>query len=229
MTGMVEHCGFVPCAAGEVHAVVTAPDGVPAGRALMVGPAELGPSSGRNASLAGVCRRLAERGLMVARYDHAGCGESGGQRGGFSRTDLPVEEAVAVLDTLAGPERREVGLVGLCLGALVALEILDRCPPARRALLVSPPVPDGPAVDTLVAKLQALGRAGLDVEVILGEDDPDLELGDGDMERIEQVAPLRTVPLRLSGLPSLAAQNTFDGAAQRWATRAFLPGGGWAA
>ncbi len=103
-----------------------------------------------------LARLLSDRGLHVLRFDLSCCGDSPGDadQGSFAQW---VQDACAAADELHNGALQRVGLVGLRLGATVALRAAAR----RRdiaALVLWEPVVSGSAY---VAQLRSLHRAWL--------------------------------------------------------------------
>jgi hypothetical protein len=70
-----------------------------------------------------LARRLAEDGLLCARFDHSGIGDSGARRGTMEFMEAAVTEVQDVMDTLTGRYGSQRFIVfGLCSGADVGFE-----------------------------------------------------------------------------------------------------------
>jgi pimeloyl-ACP methyl ester carboxylesterase len=93
-------------------------------------------------SLRQLADRLASAGFHVLRFDYFGCGDSAGEdhEGRIERWLEDAAAAVEELEALAGSPR--VALVGLRLGASLAVELVDRRPGVDHLVLWDP-VGDG--------------------------------------------------------------------------------------
>jgi alpha/beta superfamily hydrolase len=93
-------------------------------------------------SLQQLAGRLAASGFHTLRFDYFGCGDSGGDdhQGGLGR--WLEDTAAAVEEVQALSESPTVALVGLRMGATLAVRLASRCPVVEHLVLWDP-VPNG--------------------------------------------------------------------------------------
>jgi pimeloyl-ACP methyl ester carboxylesterase len=140
---------LVPTSVGPVPAIVTEAD-VPAHGAVAILHGAGGWRSGPNQLWAKTAADLAEGGMTVLRMDYL-LGPNGQSR------DLTqsVKEALAwFADRLEGPE---ITLVGVCLGARVAVSVADNEPRVGGLVLVNPYFGEL-RVKTRLARLRRVGK-----------------------------------------------------------------------
>jgi alpha/beta superfamily hydrolase len=141
VTTVTERVGFIDGPLGPLFCAVSEPD-TPADRALILaGGGWMGSSTNRNSVLVRMARAVAAQGLVAARFDWRGTGESAGS---IARFDLEVpfhDDVTAVIGEIGAGDVGSVALSGICFGAwscLVAAELEEI---VDQVILISLPFP----------------------------------------------------------------------------------------
>jgi alpha/beta superfamily hydrolase len=201
-----EETGYVPSGNGHVYSFLCAPEGLAAGGVVILGPlAEEKKSSLR--ALVETARALArEAGLAALRIDFRGTGDSSGRSEGAT-LDTMAEDAVSASDWLSERlGRARVSLLGLRLGAAVAVLAAERAAPSR--LVLVEPVVDGAAYVRELERQRAIRRMltrGSGARAAEGEEGPfdldGLALGRGflgELARLDLVERARVLAAKAS-------------------------------
>lgn len=123
----------------DLFGVFTSPEREPTGVAVLVlfGAGDF-PSPGKNQVRARLATGLADLGYHVLRFDYQGVGDSGGDL--REDKDLDPSDALAAVRWLAAQGFDRIFVVGVCWGAVVALDILAEIPQAAGLALVGLPM-----------------------------------------------------------------------------------------
>jgi uncharacterized protein len=131
---------FVPLGDDRLAAALTVPQGEPRGLILLM--TGLGAHrSHRFGIWTRTARLLAERGIASIRFDYRGVGESTGELGTWRMSDVPTDQALAVLRfgmSATGADR--VAAAGNCGGAWTALLVGARTPECVGVAFIRAPI-----------------------------------------------------------------------------------------